>query len=59
MTEQTRLDPEMLSMVLDTIDKLEKEKITLDAKLEMDRVGDFPEELIRFMLGPLLPKKLY
>ena len=52
MTEQTRLDPEMLSMVLDTIDKLEKEKITLEAKLEMDRVGDFPEELIRFMLGP-------
>jgi alkylation response protein AidB-like acyl-CoA dehydrogenase len=52
MTAQTRLDPEMLSMVLDTIDKLEKEKITLDAKLEMDRVGDFPEELIRFMLGP-------
>jgi alkylation response protein AidB-like acyl-CoA dehydrogenase len=52
MTAQTRMDPEMLSMVLDTIDKLEKEKITLDAKLEMDRVGDFPEELIRFMLGP-------
>jgi len=39
-------------MVLDTIDKLEKERITLDAKLEMDRVGEFPEELIRFMLGP-------
>ena len=52
MTEQTRLDPEMLSMVLDTIDKLEKEKITLETKLEMDSVGDFPEELIRFMLGP-------
>ena len=52
MTEQTRLDPEMLSMVLDTIDKLEKERITLEAKLEMDSVGDFPEELIRFMLGP-------
>ena len=45
MTEQKRLDPEMLSMVLDTIDKLEKEKITLEAKLEMDQVGDFPEEL--------------
>ncbi|SPD72867.1 Acyl-CoA dehydrogenase family protein [uncultured Desulfobacterium sp.] len=51
MTEQRRLDPEVLSMVLDTIDKLEKDKITLEAKLEMDRVGDFPEELIRFMLG--------
>ena len=52
MTEQARLDPEVLSMVLETIDKLEKEKITLDAKLEMDKAGDFPEELIRFMLGP-------
>ncbi len=52
MTEQKRLDPEELSMVLDTIDKLEKEKITLEAKLEMDQAGDFPEELIRFMLGP-------
>jgi alkylation response protein AidB-like acyl-CoA dehydrogenase len=52
MTEQKRLDPEMLSMVLDTIDKLEKEKITLEAKLEMDQAGIFPEELIRFMLGP-------
>ena len=52
MTEQTRLDPEVLSMVLDTIDKLEKERITLEAKLEMDKEGDFPEELIRFMLGP-------
>ncbi len=52
MAEQKRLDPETLTMVLDTIDKLEKDKINLDAKLEMDRVGDFPEELIRFMLGP-------
>ena len=52
MTEQKRLDPEVLSMVLDTIERLEKDRITLEAKLEMDRVGDFPEELIRFMLGP-------
>jgi alkylation response protein AidB-like acyl-CoA dehydrogenase len=52
MTEQKKLEPEELSMVLDTIDKLEREKITLEAKLEMDEVGDFPEELIRFMLGP-------
>ena len=27
MSDQTRMDPEMLSMVLDTINKLEKEKI--------------------------------
>ncbi len=52
MTQQKRLDPEVLSMVLDTIDKLEKEKITAENKLEMDRTGEFPEELIRFMLGP-------
>ncbi|MGD9162611.1 MAG: acyl-CoA dehydrogenase family protein [Desulfobacteraceae bacterium] len=52
MSEQTRMDPEMLSMVMDTINKLEKEKITLETRLELDKVGDFPTELIRFMLGP-------
>jgi alkylation response protein AidB-like acyl-CoA dehydrogenase len=52
MNEQAKMDPEVLSMVLDTISKLEREKISLDAKLEMDRAGDFPMELIRFMLGP-------
>ncbi|MCP4683409.1 MAG: acyl-CoA dehydrogenase [Desulfobacterales bacterium] len=52
MAQQTKMDPEILSMVLDTIDKLEKEKISLETKLEMDKTGEFPEELIRFMLGP-------
>ena len=52
MIQQTKLDPEVLSMVLDSLDKLERDKLTLDAKLEMDRVGEFPTELIRFMLGP-------
>jgi len=52
MTEQMKLDPEMLSMVLDTISKLEKEKITIDAKLAMDHEGDFPMDLIKFMMGP-------
>ncbi|MFC1838892.1 acyl-CoA dehydrogenase family protein [Thermodesulfobacteriota bacterium] len=52
MSDQTRMDPEMLSMVLDTIDKLEKEKITLETKLELDKEGEFPTELINFMLGP-------
>ena len=42
--QQTRLDPEVLSMVLDSLDKLERDKITLEAKLEMDRVGEFPEK---------------
>lgn len=52
MTDQTRMDPEMLSMVLDTIAKLEKEKITLETRLELDEKGEFPTELINFMLGP-------
>ncbi|MBN1907205.1 MAG: acyl-CoA dehydrogenase family protein [Deltaproteobacteria bacterium] len=52
MSEITRMDPEMLTMVLDTINKLEKEKITLEAKLEMDKEGEFPKELINFMLSP-------
>ncbi|MBW2708865.1 MAG: acyl-CoA dehydrogenase family protein [Deltaproteobacteria bacterium] len=52
MTHQKAMDPELLNMVLDTIDKLEKEKLPIDTKLEMDRQGDFPTELIRFMLGP-------
>jgi len=52
MTDQTRMDPEMLSMVLDTIAKLEKEKINLETRLELDEKGEFPTELMNFMLGP-------
>jgi alkylation response protein AidB-like acyl-CoA dehydrogenase len=52
MTGANRMDPEVFSMVLDTIAKLEKDKLTLDKKLEMDREGDFPMDLIRFMLSP-------
>jgi alkylation response protein AidB-like acyl-CoA dehydrogenase len=52
MTQQKRMDPETFSMVLDTIAKLEREKLSLETKLEMDQKGEFPEELIRFMLGP-------
>jgi len=52
MAEQKKMDPEIFSMILDTIDKLEKEKVSLDTKLEMDRSGEFPMGLIRFMLGP-------
>ncbi len=51
MTHQKTMDPDLLNMVLDTIDKLEKEKLSVDTKLEMDRKGDFPTDLIRFMLG--------
>jgi alkylation response protein AidB-like acyl-CoA dehydrogenase len=52
MSEQSTMDPEILNMVLDTISKLEKDRLSIDAKLEMDHVGDFPMDLIRFMLGP-------
>ncbi len=53
MTEHNKkMNPEMLSMVINTLDKLEKNKITLEARLKMDEKGDFPSELIRFMLGP-------
>ena len=52
MSQQTKMDPEILSMVLDTIEKLEREKLPLETKLDMDRSGEFPSELIQFMLGP-------
>ncbi|MDY7038322.1 MAG: acyl-CoA dehydrogenase family protein, partial [Thermodesulfobacteriota bacterium] len=52
MTEKSKMDPEMLSMILDTLSKLEKDKLTLETRLEMDQFGEFPMELIRFMLGP-------
>ncbi|MEJ2587956.1 MAG: acyl-CoA dehydrogenase family protein [Deltaproteobacteria bacterium] len=52
MTVKTKMDPEVLSMVMDTIEKLERERLPLETKLEMDREGRFPAELIRFMLGP-------
>ena len=38
MNEQKKMDPEVLSMVLDTIDKLERDRLTLDVKLEMDLI---------------------
>jgi alkylation response protein AidB-like acyl-CoA dehydrogenase len=46
-----KLDPETFSMILNTIDKLEKERLPLEKKLELDRLGEFPHELIRFMLS--------
>jgi alkylation response protein AidB-like acyl-CoA dehydrogenase len=52
MTQAGKMDPEMFQMVLNTIDKLERDKLPLEVKLEMDRSGDFPMELIRFMLSP-------
>ena len=52
MSGSSHMDPELFNMVLDTLSKLEKEKLTLEVKLEMDKAGVFPSELIRFMLGP-------
>lgn len=52
MTRSIKMDPEVFSMVLDTIAKLEKDRLPLETKLEMDKTGEFPAELIRFMLGP-------
>ncbi len=52
MAPQSNMDPEVLSMVFDTISKLEKDRLPLSTKLEMDHKGEFPMELIRFMLGP-------
>jgi alkylation response protein AidB-like acyl-CoA dehydrogenase len=51
-TDTRRMDPETLNMVLDTIAKLERDRLTVDAKMEMDLKGEFPMDLIRFMLGP-------
>ncbi|MFP4087617.1 MAG: acyl-CoA dehydrogenase family protein [Desulfobacteraceae bacterium] len=52
MSLENKMDPETLSMILDTIEKLERDRLPLETKLEMDRTGEFPAELIRFMLGP-------
>ncbi len=52
MNQQVKMDPEILNMILDTISKLEKDRLSLETKLEMDRTGEFPMDLIRFMLSP-------
>ncbi len=46
------MDPEMLSMVMETISKLERDRLDHETKMEMDLKGEFPMDLIRFMLGP-------
>ncbi len=52
MTQHGKTDPEVLSMVLETIGRLEKEKLPLETRLELDKCGEFPAELMDFMLGP-------
>jgi alkylation response protein AidB-like acyl-CoA dehydrogenase len=46
------IDPEMLEMILDSIDKLEKDKLPLETKLKLDFTAEYPDELIRFIMGP-------
>jgi len=52
MAQQTRMDPETLMMVLDTLGRLEKDRLPLDTKLDLDYKALFPKDLIRFMVGP-------
>ncbi len=47
-----KLDKDTFSMILNTIDKLEKERVTPEKRREMDKIGEFPHDLIRFMLSP-------
>ncbi|UCF65236.1 MAG: acyl-CoA dehydrogenase family protein [bacterium] len=46
------IDPEMFQMILDSIEKLEKEKLSTETKLKLDFSGDYPADLIRFIMGP-------
>ena len=48
----TVMDQETYSIVFDTLKKIEREKLSLETRLEMDEKGEFPEDLIRFMVGP-------
>lgn len=52
MEGRKKMDSEVFSMVMDTIDRLEKDKLSVETKLKLDHDGEFPMELIRFMLGP-------
>ncbi len=52
MAQKTKMDSEVFSMVMDTIERLEKDKLPVETKLKLDHDGEFPMELIRFMLGP-------
>ena len=46
------IDPEMFEMILDSIEKLEKDKLPLETKLKLDITGEYPADLIRFIMGP-------
>jgi len=46
------LDPESRQMVLDTLELVRKRLLPKEKVLELDRKEEFPEEIIREMLGP-------
>jgi len=52
LKQQRKIDPEMFEMILDSINKLEKEKLPLETKLKLDFTGEYPADLIRFIMGP-------
>ncbi|GAB4364139.1 MAG: hypothetical protein Kow0042_02540 [Calditrichia bacterium] len=52
MIENRKLDPDMFQMILDSIDKLEREKLPLETKLKLDIMGEYPADLIKFIMGP-------
>ena len=48
------MDKETFEMVLDTLKRVGETKLPLDVKLEFDRIGDFPKDLVEYMLSPEL-----
>jgi alkylation response protein AidB-like acyl-CoA dehydrogenase len=54
MEQVRKIDPEMFDMILDSIDKLEKDKLPIETKLNLDITGEYPVDLIKFIMGPEL-----
>jgi len=52
------LDAESLQLVLDTVDQIRKQLLPKEKVLELDRLGTFPEQLIRKMIGPEIALQL-
>lgn len=48
----TVLDPEMLEMVLETVERISRQLLPKETVLALDREERFPQEIIRTLLGP-------
>ncbi len=48
----TVLDPEMLEMVLETVERISRQLLPKETVLALDREERFPQEIIRNLLGP-------